>query len=132
MTIVIKILTLDSFFCKNNAKKINLPTITGYLSILENHTSLMTTLDIGVISVFSDEDSFFYIILGGFAIIKQNKIIILANNIEIINSLDSSKYNLEFQKAKRILESAETEKERVNAIFQYKLAKARYESIIKI
>lgn len=131
MTIVIKILTLDGLFCKKNAERISLPTTTGNISILDNHTLFMTTLDIGVISIFSEEEKNSYIIFGGFAIIKQNKVIILANIVEILNNLDNSQYNLEFQKAKRILESAETEKQRVNAIFQYKLAKARYESIKK-
>uniref|UniRef100_UPI003001A7BE ATP synthase CF0 subunit C n=1 Tax=Prototheca paracutis TaxID=2034905 RepID=UPI003001A7BE len=131
MTIVIKILTLDGFFCKNNAKKINLPTTTGCISILKNHASFMTALDIGVISVFSEEEIISYIIFGGFAIIKQNNVHILANIVEVSNNLNISQYNLEFQKAKSSLESAETEKQRINAIFQYKLAKARYESIQK-
>nr|YP_009478324.1 cf1 epsilon subunit of atp synthase [Prototheca cutis]BBD20231.1 cf1 epsilon subunit of atp synthase [Prototheca cutis] len=131
MTIIIKILTLSGFFYQNKAKKIILPTTTGYISILENYTSFMTALDIGILSIFSEEEIYSYIIFGGFAIIKQNNVNILTNIVEVSNKLDISQYNLEFQKAKSILESAETEKQRINAIFQYKLAKARYESIQK-
>lgn len=131
MTIIIKILTLNGFFYQNKAKKIILPTTTGYISILENYTSFMTALDIGIISIFSEEEIYSYIIFGGFAIIKQNNVNILTNIVEVSNKLDISQYTLEFQKAKSILESAETEKQRINAIFQYKLAKARYESIQK-
>jgi F-type H+-transporting ATPase subunit epsilon len=131
MTLQISILTPSGIFWSNKAKKILLPTTTGQIGVLKNHRPLITALDIGVIFIYTENTSGFLdiTIIGGFALVKQNVIIILTNSAELPNNLNQSKIEIEFQEATTLLENAKTKKQRIDALFHYKRAKARYQAL---
>ena len=69
-----------------------------------------------------------YAIMGGFALVKQNQITILANEAQTSESIDPEEAKTAFETAKSNLEKAEGIKEKVEANFAYKRAKARFQT----
>merc|ERR1712187_257250 len=63
-------------------EEIILQTSTGQIGILRNHAQLITTLDIGP-RIFRRQNKWEAIaLMGGFAIVQENKVIILVNEVE--------------------------------------------------
>jgi F0F1-type ATP synthase epsilon subunit len=69
--------------------------------------------------------------MGGFALVKQNQVTILANEAESSDKINPEEAQNEFETSKLNLEKAEGVKEKVEANFAYKRAKARYQ-VIKV
>lgn len=131
MELIIKILTFTSgrIVWENRAEKITLFSNRGQITVLKNHTPFVTALDVGITTIFMKSGKVDFIILGGFAVVKQNYIIIFANSLEYLDPANLNGFFIEiaYQEAKTKLENAETEKQRADAFFQYKRAKARYQ-----
>lgn len=75
----------DRVFWKSNAKEIIIPTLNGQMGILKGHIPLLTGLDTGLILVRDDSNSKWLIIvvMGGFALVNNNKVTILVNEAEL-------------------------------------------------
>jgi F-type H+-transporting ATPase subunit epsilon len=86
MSLQVCIMAPNRIFWKDEAKEIILPTNTGQMGVLTNHMPLITGLDIGVLLVRTDAEWTSMAIMGGFALIRDNKITILVNDFE--TSLD--------------------------------------------
>lgn len=129
----ISILTPERPFWKGQAEEIILPTETGEMGVLKNHAPLITGLDVGAMLVRTKEEWSSYAIMGGFALIKQNQVTILANeaesSAEILKKFNSEEAKTAFETAKANLENAVGVKEKVEANFAYKRAKARYQVV---
>ena len=67
--------------------------------------------------------------MGGFALVKQNQVTILANDAQTSESIDPQEAEQAFEAAKDTLEKAEGVKEKVEANFAYKRAKARFQVV---
>jgi F-type H+-transporting ATPase subunit epsilon len=80
----------DRIFLKEDAQELLLPTNTGYVGILEEHAPLVTGLDNGVLGIRQGTTWRFLALLGGFGVIKENRVNILCRDIE-----DASQINLE-------------------------------------
>nr|Q9TJR8.1 RecName: Full=ATP synthase epsilon chain, plastid; AltName: Full=ATP synthase F1 sector epsilon subunit; AltName: Full=F-ATPase epsilon subunit [Prototheca wickerhamii]AHK09997.1 ATP synthase CF1 epsilon subunit [Prototheca wickerhamii]CAB53103.1 ATP synthase CF1 epsilon chain [Prototheca wickerhamii] len=128
MILKILIMIPDGIFWNNKAEEIILPTNTGQIGILKNHAPLITALDIGVILIRTDKKWVPFIIMGGFALIKQNKITILVNGAESAGTLKLVQSEAAFQEATNKLENAKSKKQYVDALFLFKCAKARYQA----
>ena len=75
----------DRVFWKDTAKEIILPTLTGQMGILTNHIPLLTGLDTGLILIRkpSSSDWIYVVVMGGFALVNDNKVTILVNEAEL-------------------------------------------------
>ena len=80
----------DRIFFKEEAQELLLPTNTGYVGILEEHAPLVTGLDNGVLAIRQGTTWRFLALLGGFGVIKENRVNILCRDIE-----EASDINLE-------------------------------------
>lgn len=129
MTLQVCIMTPDQIFWNDQAEEIILPTNTGQMGVLSNHAPLITALDIGVTLIRSKMDWIPVALMGGFALVKQNQVTILVNEAESSNQIQESEAEAAFENAKTRLEQAEGEKQRVEATFQYKRARARYQVV---
>ena len=129
MTLQVCIMTPDRIFWNDQADEIILPTNTGQMGVLTNHAPLITALDIGVTLIRSNSNWIPVALMGGFALVKQNQVTILVNGAESADTLQSEKVEASFEEAKNQLENAESEKQRVDALFQFKRARARYQVI---
>ena len=129
MTLQVCIMTPDRIFWNDQADEIILPTNTGQMGVLTNHAPLITALDIGVTLIRSNNEWIPVALMGGFALVKQNQVTILVNEAESAKSIEPEQAELAFQEAKLRLEQVEGEKQRVEATFVFKRARARYQVV---
>nr|YP_009329530.1 ATP synthase CF1 epsilon subunit [Chlamydomonas leiostraca]APD80639.1 ATP synthase CF1 epsilon subunit [Chlamydomonas leiostraca] len=131
MSLQISILTPERPFWNGQAEEIILPTETGEMGVLKNHAPIITGLDVGAMLIRSNDDRQWrsYAIMGGFALVKQNVVTILANEAQSSENIDPEEAKNAFETAKTNLEKAEGVKEKVEANFAYKRAKARYQVV---
>ena len=125
MAINIRVITPDRLVCSTTADEVILPSTTGRVGILENHIPLVTTLDIGVLRMKLDEKWTPMILFGGFAEVVENNVTVLVNSVEETISLTASQATAALEEATLALETAETEKEKMNAALNIKKATAR-------
>jgi F-type H+-transporting ATPase subunit epsilon len=131
MSLQISILTPQRPFWNGQAEEIILPTETGEMGVLKNHAPIITGLDVGAMLVRTNQEWSSYAIMGGFALVKQNQVTILANEAEASDKINAEEAQNAFEAAKQNLEKAEGVKEKVEANFAYKRAKARYQ-VVKV
>jgi len=130
MSLKISILTPGRPFWNGEASEIILPTDTGEIGILTNHAPIITGLDVGAMLVRTKEQWNAFAIMGGFAVIKKkNEVTILANDAESSETIDADEAKNAFETAKSQLEKAEGVKQKVEANFAFKRAKARFQVV---
>jgi ATP synthase F1 epsilon subunit len=127
MSLQISILTPERPFWNGEAEELILPTETGEMGVLKNHAPIITGLDVGAMLIRTKEEWNSFAIMGGFAVVKKNQITILANEAQSSKSIDADEAKNAFDVAKANLEKAEGVKQKVEANFAFKRAKARYQ-----
>ena len=132
MTLQVCIMTPDCIFWNDQAEEIILPTNTGQMGVLTNHAPLITALDIGVTLIRSKNEWIPVALMGGFALVKQNQVTILVNEAESSQTIQPEQAENAFQEAKARLEQAQGEKQRVEATFSFKRARARYQVVKQV
>nr|AYC63784.1 ATP synthase CF1 subunit epsilon [Dichotomosiphon tuberosus] len=127
MILYVRIITPDKIFLESSLiEEIILPTNTGQLGVLKNHASLITALDIGVLFYRIQKKWISIALMGGFALIQNNFIIILVNEAQNLETVDPIQSKKNFDLAKEKFLAAATPKQKVEANFVYKRARARY------
>jgi ATP synthase F1 epsilon subunit len=146
MSLKVCVMAPDRVFWNATADEIILPTNTGQMGILTNHTPLITGLDIGVMlvreengtggraqgGVTSSGNQWVSIaLMGGFALIKENIVTILVNDAELAESLSLDEAEKAFLEAQVAFEKAETRKEKIEKSLIFKRARARLQLVKK-
>ena len=136
MTLQVCIMTPDRVFLNKEVEEIILPTNTGQMGVLKNHAPLVTALEVGVILLRSKTASTAgewtsLALLGGFAIVKQNKVTILVNEAESAETVDAAEAEKNFLNAQKKMSQASTPKQKVEANFEFKRARARFQLVKK-
>jgi ATP synthase F1 epsilon subunit len=155
MTLKVCIMAPDRVFWNAGADEIILPTNTGQMGVLPNHTPLITGLDIGVMLVRPEKGSsggattpvsptgwISVALMGGFALIKDNSVTILVNDAELGSSIDPVSAEKSFNEAKEALDRAiaaatndnqelgsQSRKEKIEASLTFKRARARFQVV---
>jgi F-type H+-transporting ATPase subunit epsilon len=129
MSLQVCIMTPDRVFWNDEAEELILPTNTGQMGVLTNHAPLITALDIGAMMIRTKKDWTAVALMGGFALVKENQITILVNEAEASSTIDPREAEKTFEDAKTRLESAKGEKDKVEATFAFKRARARYQIV---
>ena len=129
MTLQVCIMTPDRIFWNEQAEEIILPTNTGQMGVLVSHAPLITALDIGVMLIRSKNDWTSVALMGGFALIKQNQLTVLVNEAESAKNINSEEAERAFTSAQTKLLEAEGQKQKVEAKFAFKRARARYQVV---
>jgi F-type H+-transporting ATPase subunit epsilon len=129
MGLQICVMTPDCIFLNKEVDEIILPTNTGQMGVLSNHAPLITALDIGVMLVRTQKDWESVAVMGGFALVKQNQVTVLVNEAESKETIDPQEAEETFATSKETLEQATGQKEKVEANFAFKRARARYQVI---
>lgn len=129
MSLQICILTPDRIFLNRQAEEIIVPTNTGQMGVLTNHAPIITALDIGVMSIRTEKEWVSVALMGGFALVKQNQVTVLVNSAESKETINSVEAEQAFLDAKEQLEKALGQKEKVEANFAFKRARARYQLV---
>lgn len=135
MSLNVRIVTPQKVVWDETVEMLSLPTTTGEIGILKDHAPLATALDIGVMWLRMSKVGWTSIfLLEGFAEVRQNKVTVVSNESEEGSSIDMKIAMEEFEKAslkvKMFDKEAETSKEKIDTILEFRRAKARYEAVI--
>lgn len=129
MSLEVLIMTPDKVFLKEKAEEIILPTNTGQMGVLKNHAPLVTALEVGVILLRSNTSWSNVAVMGGFGIVKDNVVTVLVNGAESAESIDKAQAEKLFLEAqKRLSQPSLSGKEKVEANFAFKRARARFQA----
>jgi len=129
MSLQICIMTPDQIFFNEPADEIILPTNTGQMGVLANHAPLISALDIGVMLVRKQNTWSSIALMGGFALVQQNQVTVLVNEAESAKTINKEEAEATFNEAKLQFEQAEGQKQKVEANFAFKRARARYQLV---
>ncbi len=94
MKIKLKILLPNSVFFDNEVEKINIKLLTGYITILPEHTPMISIILPSPLNINIDGKIHSFAIFGGFINVTKDYIIISTHEIEKKESID-------FERAKR-------------------------------
>lgn len=122
-------MTPDRIFLNQEAEEIILPTNTGQMGVLTNHAPLMTALDVGVMLSRTKTEWTSVALMGGFALVKQNQVTVLVNEAESPESIDVDQAEKSYQEAQAKWLEAAGQKQKVEANFALKRARARYQLV---
>lgn len=131
MLITANIFATNRTIANWKVKEVVLPTTTGELGILANHSRLLTALDIGVLRVKVENNWLPIVILDGIAEIKDNNLKIIVRQIEELSDI---KINLEeakkeLDKVIETLSNSATQNEKLLNTINLKRALARYQAL---
>ena len=128
MSLHITIIAPDRTVWDANAEEVILPSSTGQIGILRGHAPLLTALDIGVMRVRIDKDWIPIVLMGGFAEIQNDELIILVNSAEEGANIDKDQAQKELEKMTLLFNEATSSKERIEATQNLRRARARVQA----
>lgn len=79
MNLQLEIITPDKVVLKDTVDEIVVPTISGEITILPNHTPLLTRMKEGELIIKKSQKVSYFAILGGFLEVQNNNVNILAD-----------------------------------------------------
>ena len=129
MILQVSVITPDQIFLNKEVEEVILPTNTGLMGILRNHAPLITALEVGVMLFRVKKEWTSIALMGGFALVKQNQITVLVNEAESETTIDLVEAEKTFNLAKKQLEEAQDQKQKVEANFAFKRARAIYQVV---
>ena len=77
------------------------PGVEGYFGVLPGHAPFLTTLGIGVLTYRIGRDEFHLAMAGGFAEVRNDKVIILADSAERPDEIDRARAERARERAER-------------------------------
>ncbi|HAA27645.1 MAG TPA: F0F1 ATP synthase subunit epsilon [Cyanobacteria bacterium UBA8553] len=131
MTLTVRVVAPDKTVWDSEADEVILPSTTGQLGILSGHAPLLTALDIGVMRVRPGKDWVSIALMGGFAEIENNEVIILVNGAERGDKIDKESARSAFSQAEsrfNQVQSSENRQEKIQATQALKKARARFQA----
>lgn len=129
MTLNLRVMAPNRIVWNSEVQEVILSTNSGRIGILPNHAPLLTALDIGIIKIRLNGQWSTMALMGGFAMVDNNQMTILVNEVEKANEINFQKAQETFQMAQDKLAQAEGRKQIIEANLTLKRAKARLEAI---
>ncbi|MFO5494535.1 MAG: ATP synthase F1 subunit epsilon [Cuspidothrix sp.] len=132
MTLTVRVIAPDKTVWDAQADEVILPSTTGQLGILSGHAPLLTALDTGVMRVRASKNTSWQAIalLGGFAEVDQDEVIILVNGAERGDVIQLEEARTAFNEAQNRLNQVNSEdrQAQIQATQAYKRARARFQA----
>jgi len=118
----------DRVFMDLDVEEVILPTTTGQMGVLSNHTPLVTAIDMGVMLIREKGDQWSAVaLLRGFSFIQDDVVTILVNEAEFPSNINADQAQAAYVKAQAELEKATSKKEKYLATVRCKRARVRYQ-----
>ena len=111
----LKIITHEKIVFENDVDAVYSPGTQGEFGVLYNHVPFMTTLNIGVTKVLINGKYEYISTLGGIFKVRDNNVIILADEAENGSDIDIPRAKLAKERAEARLGNAKDKKERARA-----------------
>ena len=109
MALTVRVIAPDKTVWDAEAEEVVLPSTTGQLGILAGHAPLLTALDIGVMRVRADKTWYPIALMGGFAEVERNEVIILVNGAERGETIDRGTARTAYDEAEQRLNQVNPE-----------------------
>ena len=129
MRLQICILTPDRIFRNEEVEELIFSTSTGQIGVLRGHAQLITALDIGPIILRKTSSWSSCALMGGFALVKGNRVTILVNEAVSSSSVKKKEAEHTLEEATDHMNRVTGEKAIVEATFAFKRARARYQIV---
>ena len=131
MAISLKVLAPNKNVYQGEAEEVILPSTTGQIGILPGHISLVTSIDIGVLRLRINSQWQSIALMGGFAEIESDEVIVLVNSAEIGSEVNIQKAENDLKEAKSAISKLpENEKspEKIKVLNEISKAEARIQA----
>lgn len=128
MSLKICVIAPDGLIWDTTADEVVLPSLTGQLGILVGHAPLITALEIGILRTKVDSIWTPIIVLGGFAVVKNDEVIVLISGVEEIKKQDYNEAKELLSQATKDYDFAKTTKEKIDASQNIKIAASRLQA----
>nr|YP_009433885.1 ATP synthase CF1 epsilon subunit [Carex neurocarpa]YP_010276298.1 ATP synthase CF1 epsilon subunit [Carex laevissima]YP_010290416.1 ATP synthase CF1 epsilon subunit [Carex gibba]ANS71681.1 ATP synthase CF1 epsilon subunit [Carex neurocarpa]UHY39420.1 ATP synthase CF1 epsilon subunit [Carex laevissima]ULQ64269.1 ATP synthase CF1 epsilon subunit [Carex gibba] len=129
MTLKLCVLTPNRIILDSEVKEIILSTNSGQIGVLPNHTPIATALDIGLLRIRINDQWLRVALMGGFARIGNNEIIILGNDAEISTDIDPQEAQKALEIAEANLTKAKGKRQLIEANLALRRARTRVEAV---
>ena len=129
MVMDIRVLTSKKVICSTTAIEVIIPGLTGKVGVLDDHATLITALETGLLRIKLEDGKWTPIlVLGGVAEIDRNRVTVLATNVEEFTEIKLSEATKQLEEVTLSLAEAQKEgKGLLDAFDEFKKAKARLE-----
>jgi F-type H+-transporting ATPase subunit epsilon len=98
----IEIITPSKVTFSGGAKSITIPGTEGSFQVLFNHAPIMSTLEIGLVTVNIDNTKTLFFATGGGTVeVNKNQVIVLADSLEEVTSIDVERAGRAMGRAKK-------------------------------
>jgi F-type H+-transporting ATPase subunit epsilon len=88
----LEIVTPSKSAFNGEIKSITVPGTKGRFQVLKNHAPIISTFDVGMIKVdLLDAKSNYYSAAGGTIEVLDNKVLVLADSIELVSEIDEER-----------------------------------------
>jgi F-type H+-transporting ATPase subunit epsilon len=101
----IEIIAPSKVTFSGGAKSITIPGTQGSFQVLFNHAPIMSTFEIGLVKVNIDNNNTLFFATGGGTIeVNKNKVLVLADSLEEVASIDVERAGRALERAKKRIE----------------------------
>nr|YP_010169628.1 ATP synthase CF1 epsilon subunit [Swertia nervosa]QRZ59449.1 ATP synthase CF1 epsilon subunit [Swertia nervosa] len=129
MTLNLCVLTPNRIVWDSEVKEIILSTNSGQIGVLANHAPIATAVDIGILRIRIDAQWVTLALMGGFARIGNNEILVLVNDAETGSDIDPQEAQQTLEIAEDNLRKAQGKRQTIEANLALRRARTRVEAI---
>nr|QXI85197.1 ATP synthase CF1 epsilon subunit [Sinogentiana striata] len=129
MTLNLCVLTPNRIVWDSEVKEIILSTNSGQIGVLPNHAPIATAVDIGILRIRIDAQWVTLALMGGFARIGNNKILILVNDAETGSDIDTQEAQQTLEIAEANFRKSQGKRQTIEANLALRRARTRVEAI---
>nr|QNH70811.1 CF1 subunit epsilon [Veratrilla baillonii]UGV23576.1 ATP synthase CF1 epsilon subunit [Veratrilla baillonii] len=129
MTLNLCVLTPNRIVWDSEVKEIVLSTNSGQIGVLANHAPIATAVDIGILRIRIDAQWVTLALMGGFARIGNNEILVLVNDAETGSDIDPQEAQQTLEIAEADLRKAQGKRQTIEANLALRRARTRVEAI---
>ena len=99
-TIELQVVTPERHVLNQDVDSVEMPGQDGYLGILAGHAPLLTEMGIGILTYRKGSETRSTTVMGGYAEVLPNRVIVLADASERIEQIDPSRAQAALDRAK--------------------------------
>jgi F-type H+-transporting ATPase subunit epsilon len=99
-TIELQVVTPERHVLSEDIDSVEMPGKDGYLGILPRHAPLLTEMGIGILTYRKGSESRSLTIMGGYAEVLSNRVIVLAEAAERVEEIDVTRTQAALDRAK--------------------------------
>jgi F-type H+-transporting ATPase subunit epsilon len=107
------------------ANSIVLPTVSGEIGICQGHVALTALLEVGVLRLLANQQWFPFAIMGGFAQIEGDQVIVLSSEVEQGNLINVPQAEQMIEAAQQQFQNLRERREQLQAEWTLKRARTR-------